>query len=189
MVHENLPSHEVIERTQKWVQAAVVGLGLCPFAAPVVLKDKIRFVVCWGESEEDWLEQLMQELEHLQASDVERCETTLMMAPLMLADFDHFNLFLHSANKMIKRRGLAREFQLAHFHPHYCFKGAAPQDPSNNTNKAPYPTLHLLRQSSLERASEMGFEVEDLLRRNQDKLTELGGEGFAELAKAWRSGA
>ena len=178
-------TQEVIDRTQRWVKEAVVGLGLCPFAAPVVLSQKIRYSVFWSESEEDWLEQLVLELEHLQQIGVESCETTLMMAPHLLADFDLFNLFLNTANQTLKRRGFVGEFQIAHFHPKYCFRGVAPEDASNNTNKAPYPTLHLLREHSLDQALASGIDVDSIVQRNQDKLTRLGEEGFAELAKRW----
>ncbi len=183
--YPDLPTQEVIERTKIWAREAVMGLGLCPFAAPVFLNDKIRYTVCWSESEEDWLQALIEELEHLRQTDHEACETTLMMAPKLLADFDYFNLFVQSANQTLKRRGFVGEFQLAHFHPQYCFKGVAVEDPSNNTNKAPYPTLHLLREHSLDQALASGIDVDSIVQRNQDKFTRLGEEGFAELAKRW----
>lgn len=185
MSSKDMSQLRVIERTKQWVQTAVVGLGLCPFAAALVFKGNIRYTVCWSESEEDWLEQMLEELAHLQSVESEVCETTLMMAPNVLADFAHFNLFLQSAHQTLKRKGYAGQFQIAHFHPQYCFYGVPPLDPSNNTNKAPYPTLHLLRESALDQAATMTLDIQSLLKRNQDKLTELGHEGFAELAKAW----
>jgi hypothetical protein len=94
---------------------------------------------------------------------------------------------LNTANQTLKRRGFVGEFQLAHFHPQYCFRGVAPEDASNNTNKAPYPTLHLLRESSLDLAFEKGLDVDSIVERNQEKVRALGLNGFAELAKRWMS--
>ena len=171
---------EIIE-TQAWVRRAVVGLNLCPFAKAPLAKAQIRFVLSAAADTDALLAQLRAELHTLAAADPQVTETTLLVHPGVLADFLDFNDFLERADGALEDAGLAGTIQLASFHPRYQFAGTHIDDLSNATNRSPYPTLHLLREASMDRAVAAFPEAEAIFEANIRTLEALGANGWADL--------
>lgn len=170
-------------RTRQWMERAVIGLNLCPFARAPSVAGRVRFRVSRARDTEALVEELRDELQGLQAADPTECETSLLIVPHLLGDFLDFNDFLDRADAAIDALGLRGELQVASFHPDYQFAGTQADDVENNSNRSPYPTLHLLRESSIERAVEAMPDSADIYRRNMVTLRKLGHAGWASL---WR---
>ena len=170
-----------IEDTQKWLMEAVIGLNLCPFAKAVVVKDRVRYRVCLSSVSQDVLQMLADELQFLVSADAAVVETTLLIAPYALSDFLDFNEFLGECNTLLESQGLEGELQVADFHPDYQFAGEAPDAMGHFTNRAPYPTLHLLRESSLDEAVAVYPDAALIFERNIASLESLGVQGWADL--------
>lgn len=171
----------VIENTRRWVERAVIGLGLCPFAAAVYLADGVRFKVSAERSAAGLLGELRSELQLLHASAPRRVETTLLIHPWVLQDFVEFNDFLSICDGAVAEEGLEGEIQVASFHPQYQFAGTRPDDIENCTNRSPYPTLHLLREDSVERALDTVPDPDAIYLENIRRLQALGEEGWRAL--------
>ena len=170
-----------IEDTQKWLLEAVIGLNLCPFAKAVVVKDRVRYRVCLSSVSQDVLQMLADELQFLVSADASVVETTLLIAPYAFPDFLDFNEFLGECNTLLESQGLEGELQVADFHPDYQFAGEAPDAMGHFTNRAPYPTLHLLRESSLDEAVAVYPDAALIFERNIASLEALGVQGWADL--------
>jgi len=171
----------VLATTRRWLERAVIGLPLCPFAKAVHVKGQIRSIVSAAETPEALLEDLERELRALIAADAESVDTTLLIHPHALADFLDFNDFLAVADRALVELGLEGQLQIASFHPDYCFADSEPSDPANNSNRAPYPILHLLREASVSRALE-GFPAPDsIYQENIARLRALGTDGWRRL--------
>jgi len=170
-----------IEDTQKWLMEAVIGLNLCPFAKAVVVKDRVRYRVCLSSVSQDVLQMLADELQFLVSADASVVETTLLIAPYAFPDFLDFNEFLGECNTLLESQGLEGELQVADFHPDYQFAGEAPDAMGHFTNRAPYPTLHLLRESSLDEAVAVYPDAALIFERNIASLESLGVQGWADL--------
>ena len=174
----------VVQCMQNWLTRAVIGLNLCPFAKAVHVKEQIHYAVCRAsgkDAEEVLLEALASELRDLVALDADVRDTTLLIAPDMLANFLDFNDFLGRADDLLARMDLEGEIQIASFHPLYQFGGTDADDIANYTNRAPYPTLHLLREDSIDRAVEAYPEPEAIYERNMQTLEQLGVTGWDAL--------
>lgn len=167
--------------TRRWLERAVIGLNLCPFAKAVHVKAQIHYVVYEPAEEADLMDALLAEAKDLAALDAAVRDTTLLIAPNTLADFLDFNDFTARAERRLARAGFDGVFQLASFHPRFQFAGTDADDIDNATNRAPYPTLHLLREDSVSRAVEAFPEAEAIFERNIDTLEALGPEGWAAL--------
>lgn len=171
----------IIAATRRWVERAVIGLNLCPFAKAVHVSGRVRYVVSQARTEDALLADLARELQALQAADPEVTETTLLIHPLVLDDFLAYNDFLDAADAALEALHLADELQVASFHPQYQFAGTQPDDVTNATNRSPYPTLHLLRQSSVDRAVAAFPQAESIFGANVETLRRLGPAGWALL--------
>ncbi|HVM57921.1 MAG TPA: DUF1415 domain-containing protein [Gaiellaceae bacterium] len=171
----------VIDRTRCWLERAVIGLDLCPFAGAVHRKGRIRYVVSAVTEPARLLEELAAELQLLQAADPSEVETTLLIHPGVLTDFLDYNDFLDVVDEAVSELGLEGELQVASFHPEYQFAGTSPDDIGNATNRSPYPTLHLLRESSISRAVDAYEGIEEIGERNAETLRRLGADGWARL--------
>jgi hypothetical protein len=172
---------QVTGAMHRWLERAVIGLNLCPFAKAVYAKDQVHVAVCTDSAFSAVLEALDAELTDLLARDAVERDTTLLVLPV---GFDEFLLFLElvrEGERLLTRRGLDGVVQLASFHPAYVFGGADPDDPANASNRAPYPTLHLLREASIDRAVAAFPEAEAIFGANVEKLRELGADGWAAL--------
>jgi uncharacterized protein len=178
---EGESAEQVVAATKAWLEKAVIGLRLCPFAPEPVLNDRVRFYVSEERSPEGLLGELARELLTLQAIDPSQCETTLLIHPWVLNDFLDYNDFLQDCDDVVERLDLEGELQVASFHPHYQFAGTRVNDIENFTNRSPYPILHLLREASVERAV-AGFEgIDEIGPRNIETLRTLGHEGWRRL--------
>jgi uncharacterized protein len=171
----------VIAATRTWLERAVIGLNLCPFAKAVHVKNQVRYVVSTATTPEALLGELEAELRLLQAADPAEVEMTLLMHPQVLQDFIDYNDFLDVADAALEQLELDGELQIASFHPDYQFAGTAFDDIGNFTNRSPYPTLHLLRESSIDAAVEAFPEAADIYERNIETLQQLGRKGWAAL--------
>ena len=175
------PPDTVIADTVRWMGRAVIGLNLCPFAKAVHSKGQIHYVVSEATDARDLLQALHQELEALAEANPEKRDTTLLIAPQCLEDFLDFNDFLELADNLIDALDLGGILQVASFHPRFQFADTEPGDITNATNRAPYPTLHLLREESIDRAVEAFPEAETIYERNMQVLQDLGADGWQAL--------
>ena len=172
-----------IEETTVWLEKAVIGLNLCPFAKAVHGKGQIRWVLSEATEPAALLRLLGQELQYLAAADPEVVDTTLIVHPQVLQDFLDFNDFLGVADEALEEMGLTGVLQVASFHPQFQFADTDADDITNATNRSPYPTLHLLREDSVERAVAAFPEAETIFERNIETLRRLGPEGWRMLFK------
>ena len=170
-----------IAATQAWLEKAVIGLNLCPFAKAVHGKGQIRWVHSPATTVQALLLALTQELQLLASADAEVIDTTLLVHPQVLGDFLDFNDFLDVADAALDELGLDGTLQIASFHPQFQFAGTAPDDVGNFSNRAPFPTLHLLREASIDRAVAAFPEAASIYDRNIETLEGLGTDGWKRL--------
>ena len=172
---------EVIAATRAWIEKAVIGLNLCPFAKAVYVKDQVRIVVSDARHIDGFLEDLDRELDHLAAVDPEVTDTTLLVHPTLFPDFLDFNDLTQIADEAVSEHELDGVLQIASFHPDFQFEGTEADDITNATNRSPYPTLHLIREESLDRAVEAFPDAEMIYERNMETLRKLGLAGWLAL--------
>lgn len=170
-----------IADTQRWVERAVIGLNLCPFAKAVVAKGQVRYVLSDADTSEALLETLGDELLRLRDTPASEIDTTLIVHPHVLTDFLDYNDFLDDADALVAELDLEGVLQVASFHPDYQFTGNEPDDIANYTNRSPWPTLHLLREDSVERAVLAFPDPDDIVKRNLSTLERLGSDGWRRL--------
>jgi len=177
----NADDDAIVAATRKWLERAVIGLNLCPFAKSVYVKEQVRYVVSSATTPEQLLETLMDELQHLSDTSPEQVDTTLLIHPFVLGDFEDYNEFLDVADVAVEDMQLEGELQVASFHPDYQFADTDANDIANYTNRAPYPILHLLREDSIARAVEAFPQAEEIFEKNIDTMEKLGHEGWDKL--------
>jgi hypothetical protein len=175
---ESSREHRVLSDVRHWLERAVIGLNLCPFAKSVYFRDQIRYVVSDAPDARGALEQVRAEMLYLTQADPEKIDTTLVIVPDALGDFLDYNDALNSAEKLLKTLRLRGVVQIASFHPLYQFEGSDPEDIENYTNRAPYPIFHLLREDSVERAVDAYPDTDEIYERNQQSLRKMGIAGW-----------
>lgn len=175
------PEDIVIADTVRWLEKAVIGLNLCPFAKSVHVKGQIHYVVSQATDAEGVAIDLHRELEALAEISPEKRDTTLLILPHALQDFLDFNDFTELADDLVEELDLGGILQVASFHPMFQFEGTDVDDVTNCTNRAPYPTLHLIREDSIDKAVEAFPEAEMIYERNMQVLQEMGIEGWLDL--------
>ena len=171
----------VVRDTRRWLERAMIGLNLCPFAKAVHAKGLVHYAVSVARDPADVLEDLAQELDALAAIDPKERDTTLLIVPHCLHDFLDFNDLLGRAERLLRKRGLEGVMQLASFHPRYRFADTEEDDITNFTNRSPYPVIHLLREDSITRAVEAFPHPETIYEANMRALHALGREGWDAL--------
>lgn len=176
------PSTEAI--TRRWIERVVIDLNLCPFAKAVMVKGQVRIVVSDASTESALLHTLGEELLHLRDTPAAEVDTTLIVHPEVLNDFYEYNDFLEQADALLDSMDLVGDIQVASFHPQYQFADTELDDASNNTNRAPFPILHLLREDSVSRAVEAYPEPDSIIERNIATMTDLGNGGFDALLQS-----
>jgi hypothetical protein len=179
----------VLVETRAWVERAVIGLGLCPFARAAQARGRVRYALSEASDTEALIVDLVAELRRLEAEPAERIETTLLVHPRVLTRFAEYNRFLAVADEVLRALGLEGVTQIASFHPRYRFAGSATGDIANATNRSPHPTLHLLREASVERALASFAEPESIYSTNIATMQRLGRAGWAALQRACRDDA
>jgi hypothetical protein len=186
---DGVPAALAVAETRAWVRRAVIGLNLCPFARAVDAKDQIRYVFSDATDAETLLATLVVELQRLADTDPEVVDTTMVIHPRVFADFEDFNDFLELADAAVEDLELDGVLQVASFHPRFQFADTEPDDITNATNRSPYPTLHLLREESVDRAVAAFPEAEAIFERNMATLEKLGPQGWAAVKKSWEDDA
>lgn len=181
MVDAQIKDAAVIAQTKLWLEKAVIGLNLCPFAKGVHIKDQIRYFVSHATTTEELIKDLMAELEVLAEVNPEKIDTTLLIHPFVMQDFLDYNDFLEVADATLEELDLDGILQVASFHPQYQFEDAAPDDIDNYTNRSPFPTLHLLREDSIDKAVEAFPEAEQIYEKNMQTLRALGHDAWKKL--------
>ncbi|MDG5976992.1 hypothetical protein H010_17149 [Hydrogenophaga taeniospiralis CCUG 15921] len=172
----------VLADTRHWIEKAVIGLNLCPFARSVYVKNQVRIVVSRARHLDAFLDELDRELDLLVNTPAEEVDTTLLVHPTLFPDFEVFNDFMGVVDDVVAEHELEGVIQVANFHPQFQFEGVAPDDISNATNRAPYPTLHLLREDSVARAvASDGGDADAIVERNIQTLRALGASGWQAL--------
>jgi uncharacterized protein len=174
---------DAIAETQRWLERAVIGLNLCPFAKAVHTKGQIRWVQSAARAPELLLQELVAEMQHLVATPADITDTTLLIAPHALPDFHDFNDFLGVAEDQLAELGFEGVLQLASFHPRYRFADEPEGDIANCTNRSPHPTLHLLREDSVSRAVAAVPDADTIVERNIATLRRLGLAGWQRLLR------
>ena len=180
-MNEMIANDAVVATTTRWLERAVIGLNLCPFAKAVHVKAQIRYVVSAATTPEALADDLQRELEFLAETNAELIDTTLLIHPQALADFLDFNDFLEVADGIVAELELDGILQVASFHPQFQFEGTEPDDITNYTNRAPYPMLHLLREDSVERAVAAFPDELAIAETNMGTLEKLGIAGWKAL--------
>lgn len=179
---EQVQQHEqVLAATRLWLEKAVIGLNLCPFAKAVYVKQQVHCVVSEATSEAALLSELQAELEALSSMDSQLRDTTLLIIPNRFDDFLNFNDFIGEADALLADMGLEGELQIASFHPQFQFAGTDVDDVSNYTNRAPYPIVHVLREASIDRAVASFPDASVIYERNIETLEQLGVAGWQRL--------
>ncbi len=172
---------QIENRVRRWLEKAVIGLNLCPFAKSVYVKDQVRIAICHAQDKHTLTGQLYEQLQLLTSTPAQQTDTTLLVVPFMFEQFSDFNDYLDIAEAVLDELELVGEIQLASFHPAYQFADTESDDLSNYTNRAPYPILHLLREDSLDKAAEQYPDASVIFQRNIDVVQALGEEGWHRL--------
>ena len=182
MTSQSLSSDEqMLSLTVRWLERAVIGLNLCPFAKSVHVKGQIHYRLSHATQKQELLQVLQEELQALQATDPAVRDTTLLILPDCFPDFLDFNDFLQDADDVLYTLGLDGTLQIASFHPRFQFAGTTEDDITNFTNRAPFPVLHLIREASIARAVEAFPDAEMIYEKNMRTLEDLGRAGWKEL--------
>lgn len=180
---------EAIAATERWLQLAVIGLGLCPFAASVHARGGVRMVVSAAVDPAGLLMDLERELQQLAQAEPSQIETTLLIHPRVLADFHNYYRFLGRADRQLARQGLRGVIQIASFHPQYRFAGSAADDVTNCTNRSPFPMLQLLREHSIQQALASFGDARNIYLRNIECMRRLGRRGWERIGAVVREAA
>ena len=167
--------------TTRWLERAVIGLNLCPFARAPYVHGKVRLRISHARNTDALLDDLCGELQSLNALTQDECETGLLIHPFVLTDFLDYNDFLDVADAAVQTLRLEGVWQVASFHPDYQFAGSTAEAMENFSNRSPYPTLHLLREASVERAMDAMPDTDNIYRHNIETLRQLGPEGWQKL--------
>lgn len=171
----------IIAKTKEWLEKAIIGLNLCPFARSVYVKNQVRFVVSESQNEDALLRDLIQEMKHLKETDPKTTDTTLLIHPHVLQDFLDYNQYLDVVESAIIEMKLEGVLQVASFHPQYQFADTSPDDISNYTNRSPYPILHILREESVSNAIDSYPDAEGIPDKNIETMNKLGITGWKKL--------
>ncbi len=171
----------ILDATRMWLERAVIGLNLCPFAKSVFVKKQVRYALTAATTADELLAELENELSLLATREAEQLDTTLLIHPQAMTDFLDYHFFLAEVEALLRNRGYEGIFQVASLHPDYEFAGSDPDDIANYTNRSPYPMLHLLRESSIDRAVAAFPDAATIFERNIETMQRLGHEGWKKL--------
>ncbi len=180
---------QIIAVTRAWVEQAVIGLNLCPFANSVLRKNQIAFRVSHAQTTDALWQDLLAASETMLSTPAEQIDTLLLIHPWALSDFLEFNDFVGDVEALFDANGLSGVLQVASFHPDYQFAGVAADDPTNHTNHAPFPTLHLLREASLDQAIDSVPDTDAIVDHNLETMRRLGHDGWQAIQARIRRAA
>lgn len=174
-------NEKIVADVARWLNEVVIGLNLCPFSGKPTRENRVRFFVSTATDDEMLLQDLQQEMELLDQKPASEIETTLVILSHHLKDFFDYNQFLHWTHQLLKRHRWVGVYQLATFHPQYCFAQAEPDDAENLTNRSPYPILHIIREASLEKALEYFADVDKIPEVNKARMEGLHQDEIRNL--------
>ncbi|EGQ7798885.1 DUF1415 family protein [Vibrio parahaemolyticus] len=177
----NTDINAITQQVDQWLNDVVIGLNLCPFAAKPQRNKQIKIFVSEATQEEALLEDILLQLIELNTTEPEKLETTLVVVPNMLQDFWDYNFCIDWVEGLIKQQDWEGIFQVATFHPDYCFGGAAPEDDENLTNRSPYPIFHLIREESMEKVLKHYPDPESIPDTNIARVSALSEEERKKL--------
>ncbi|EGQ8002828.1 DUF1415 domain-containing protein [Vibrio parahaemolyticus] len=177
----NTDINAITQQVEQWLNDVVIGLNLCPFAAKPQRNKQIKIFVSEATQEEALLEDILLQLIELSTTEPEKLETTLVVVPNMLQDFWDYNFCIDWVEGLIKQQDWEGIFQVATFHPDYCFGGAAPEDDENLTNRSPYPIFHLIREESMEKVLKHYPDPESIPDTNIARVSALSEEERKKL--------
>ncbi|WP_158143813.1 DUF1415 domain-containing protein [Vibrio metschnikovii] len=163
----------ITEHVNQWLNDVVIGLNLCPFAAKPQRNQQIKIFVSQASREEALLQDILDQLLELDTKEAQELETTLVVVPNMLDDFMDYNFFIDWVEALIRQQDWEGIFQVATFHPHYCFAGTCPEDDENLTNRSPYPIFHLIREQSMEKVLKHYPNPEAIPEINIQRVSQL----------------
>ena len=172
---------QILTDTERWLERAVIGLNLCPFAKSVFVKKQVRYALTAANNADELLAELECELNLLANTDPAKLDTTLLIHPQAMTDFLDYHFFLAEVDALNRNLGYEGVFQIASLHPQYEFAGSDPDDIANFTNRSPYPTLHLLRESSIDKAVAAFPDAANIFERNIETMENMGHEGWKKL--------
>lgn len=173
--------HPAVADTRRWLERAVIGLNLCPFAKAVLVRGQVHFALASAGDAAGALVDFGRECDDLVARDAQERDTTLLVIPSGLDDFLSFNDLVQRAERLVRKKGLEGVLQVASFHPQFVFAGAEEDDITNCTNRSPYPVLHLLREASIDRAVAAFPDAAAIYGANMETLRRLGQAGWDAL--------
>ena len=165
----------------QWLDKAVIGLNLCPFAKKPRANNQIKLVISQADNSNDLTNELLTELDFLTNTPVEQTDTTVIVIPQFLTDFSDYLHMLDVADMLIDQMGYRGTFQLASFHPNYQFDGTEADDAENLTNTAPYPILHLIREDSMEKVLSKYPDPESIPVNNIKTVESLTEKEMGEI--------
>ena len=188
LADESAPDNQMTDEhitalTRAWLEEAVIGLNLCPFAEQVHRDGQIAYFVSHAKDASALMGDLIGAIDALMDSDSEEIDTTLLIHPYALQDFEQYNEFIGRTTDFLAESGLEAVLQIASFHPDYRFAGTSPEDITNCTNRSPFPMLHLLREASVDEALTALPEAAQLVEKNLDTLRDLGADGWNALTQ------
>ena len=178
---DTLTEKQIIALTSAWVEHVVIGLNLCPFAKPVHTKGQIHYCVSHASDVITLAADLRLSMQQLISASPANMDTCLLIHPWVLSDFFDYNNFLDIADEILDELDLIGVLQIASFHPNYQFAGTSEDDVTNCTNRSPFPMLHLLREASLDIATDALPDANVIVNRNLETMTSLGHEGWNQL--------
>ena len=178
---DTVAAEKILADTRRWLERAVIGLNLCPFAKSVHVKKQIRYALSEATTADELLAELEREFTLLTETDPAVLDTTLLIHPKVLTDFLDYHFFLQEAEALIRNLDYEGVYQIASLHPDYEFAGSDADDIDNVTNRSPYPTLHLLRESSIDRAVAAFPDPDSIYERNIATVRRLGHDGWRKL--------
>ncbi|WP_318427191.1 DUF1415 domain-containing protein [Photobacterium leiognathi] len=173
--------NNIEKAVEQWLNDVVIGLNLCPFAAKPQRNKQIKIFVSTDNNENDLLESIYLQLKELDETPVSELETTLVVAPYLFEEFDDYNQFLDLVEGLVVQLGKSGVYQIASFHPNYCFYGTEPDDAENLTNRSPYPVFHLIREDSMEKVLKHYPDPEAIPERNIECVENLTEEQIKTL--------
>lgn len=171
----------VLEQSKQWVEKVVMGINLCPFAAPVIKQKTLHYQISDAKRDQHRAEDFLMALDQIQNADEDEIATTLLIYPKGLEDFEHYLDLLDFLQQLLEESGLDGEFQLASFHPEYLFEGVDEQDRSHWTNRSPYPMVHIIREGQMTQALANYKDADQIPERNIERLREMDQQQLAEL--------
>jgi len=174
ITNENALEQKIIFETKQWIEKIIIAHNFCPFAKKPFIQDTIRYKVCNATSSEIVVDDLVDELLYLHEASPTEVETSLLIVPYTLTEFEDYNQFLDVVDSALEELDLIDIIQVASFHPEYCFADLDPDDVRNYTNRSIYPMFHLIRENSVEHARATHPDVEAIPDKNMDLLLEIG---------------